>query len=311
MTDIPDAPILLSGSPDEAPGPTPFEAIRQEMPEGGEYWSARELARILGYATWDKFQRAIQKAEVACEVSGYAVADHFSHVGKMITLGKGAQRRIADVHLSRYACYLIVQNADPSKPIVALGQTYFAVQTRRAELADALEADALAGMSEDQKRLFVRRQLAEHNTQLAAAARRAGVVTSNDFAVFQDHGYMGLYAGEQAVDIQRRKGLTAGQRILDYMGSHELAANLFRASLTEQRLDREQVQGQPAANQAHYEVGRAVREFIAEQGGTMPEALPTPLESIPQLEARERRRLQQIQARQAQLDAGQQTLFDD
>ncbi len=298
-------------TPDQPPTPTPFEIIRHATPEGGEYWSARELAEVLGYVQWRNFRAAVDKAEVACVNSGQLVADHFAKVSKMVTLGSGARRRIDDFQLSRYACYLIVQNADPSKPIVALGQTYFAVQTRRQELADALETDALAGMTEQQRRLFVRRQLAEHNTQLATAARGAGVLTPDDFATFQDHGYMGLYAGERAHDIHQRKNLTPQQRILDYMGSDELAANLFRSSLTRQRLERDQIQGQAAANHTHYQIGHAVRQVIAEQGGTMPEDLPTPAESIQQLEQQERRQLQQHQARQAQREAGQQPLFGE
>lgn len=298
-------------TPGEPAAPTPFEAIRHETAERDEYWSARELMSVLGYTNWRNFRYAIEKAQVACEMSGQSVADHFDATIKMIPTAKGARRKVEDFHLSRYACYLLVQNADPSKPIVALGQTYFAVQTRRQELADALETDALGGMTEDQRRLFVRRQLAEHNTQLATAARGAGILTPEDFATFQDHGYMGLYAGERASAIHQRKKLTPQQRILDYMGSDELAANLFRSSLTRQRLERDQIQGQDAANQTHYQIGHAVRQVIAEQGGTMPEDLPTPAESIQQLEHQERRRLQREQARQAQRDAGQQPLFGE
>ncbi len=296
---------------EEPAAPSPFDSIRHLTDEGHEYWSARELALVLGYRRWAEFRKAIFKAQVACASSGQAVADHFRVATQVVPVRAGGQRAVEDYHLSRYACYLLVQNADPAKPIVALGQTYFAVQTRRQELADALEHDALAGMAEDQRRLFVRRQLTEHNTQLATAARGAGVLTPDDFATFQDHGYRGLYGGEQAGDIHRRKGLSPQQRILDYMGSDELAANLFRASVTRQRLEREQIQGQTAANATHYEVGQAVRGFLTEQGATMPEDLPTPATGIPQLEQQERRRLQQEQARQTQLEAGQQTLFEE
>ncbi len=199
----------------------------------------------------------------------------------MVTLGSGAKRALTDWELSRYACYLIVQNADPEKPIVALGQTYFAVQTRRQELADQR---LLQGMSEDERRLYVRDQLAEHNRSLADAAASVGVVSSpRDFAVFQDHGYMGLYDGERARDIAARKGLTPGQRILDHMGSTELAANLFRATQTDEKLRRDGIQGRDEANATHHAVGRAVRKTIAELGGTMPEDLPTPDESIQQV----------------------------
>lgn len=262
-----------------------FEAIRQSDERGNEYWSARDLAKALDYARWDKFKNVVEKAETACANSGYAVSDHFSHVGKLIEAGKGAHREIEDIFLSRYACYLIVQNADPAKEIVALGQTYFAVQTRRAEVADEL-----AGLTEAQRRLYVRGQLRDHNRQLAAAAHDAGVIQSRDFAIFQDHGYRGLYNGEAARDIAGRKGVKPGQ-ILEYMGSTELAANLFRATQTEEKLRRDGIQGRDAANHTHYTVGREVRATIERLGGTMPEDLPTPEESIQLLQRQEQQRL--------------------
>jgi DNA-damage-inducible protein D len=265
---------------------SPFESIRRADEEGHEFWSARELSKVLGYARWDRFKNAIEKAEAACTNSGYSVEDHFSRVGNMIETGKGAHREVEDVLLSRYACYLIVQNADPSKEIVALGQTYFAVQTRRAEMAD----DELAGLTEDQKRLYVRAQMTEHNRLLAAAANDAGVVTSQDFAIFQDHGYMGLYGGLKARDIHARKGLKKSQQILDHMGSTELAANLFRATQTEEKLRRENIQGKVEANQTHFAVGRKVRQTIEELGGAMPEDLPTPPKSIKQVEREQKQR---------------------
>jgi len=198
----------------------------------------------------------------------------------MIGLGKGAKRRVDDVRLSRYACYLIVENADPSKPIVALGQTYFAVQTRRQEIADEM-----ATLPENQKRLILRSEMAVLNARLAEAAQQAGVIELFDFAIFQDHGYMGLYGGLRENDIHARKGLTSDrQKILDYMGSDELAANAFRASLARQKLEREQVQGRDKANRTHYQVGRKVRQTIEEVGGTMPEDLPTPEKSIQELQ---------------------------
>jgi DNA-damage-inducible protein D len=270
------------------PHTSPFEAIRKEAEDGSEYWNARELAKILGYARWDKFKNAIERAEEACQNSGQAVGDHFSHVGKMIDLGKGAKRNVDEVFLSRYACYLIVQNADPSKPIVALGQTYFAVQTRRQEIADEL-----AALPEDQLRLLRRSQMNIYNSQLAQAANVAGVVESIDFAIFTDHGYKGLYGGLGAKDIHSRKGLKKSQQILDYMGSDELAANIFRASQTKQKLEREQIQGKEKANQTHFEVGKKIRQTIEELGGTLPEDLPTPKESIQQLEKKEQKQLQE------------------
>jgi len=265
---------------------TPFETIRKVDEADNEYWSARDLAKVLGYKRWETFPNVIQKAETACLNSGQSVDYHFRHVTKMIQLGKGGTRAVEDVHLSRYACYLVVQNADPTKEIVALGQTYFAVQTRRQE-----EADSIAELSEDQRRLFLRGQLTDHNKQLADKAKSAGVITSFDFAVFQDHGYSGLYAGEKAKDIHKRKGLNPNQKILDHMGSDELAANFFRASQTKQKLEREKIKNKNAANQAHQEVGAKVRQTIEELGGTMPEELPTPVESIEQLEQKEKKRL--------------------
>jgi DNA-damage-inducible protein D len=167
---------------------SPFDAIRRVDEQGNEYWSARELYKLLGYSTWQKFQKSISDAQIACERSGQAVSDHFNLQVKMIAAGKGAKRKTEDYHLSRYACYLIIQNADPEKPIVALGQTYFAVQTRRQELADEL---ALSMLPEDQKRLIYRSEMAIFNAKLAEAAQLAGVITASDFATFQDHGYMG------------------------------------------------------------------------------------------------------------------------
>jgi len=204
----------------------------------------------------------------------------------MIKVGKRAKREVEDVRLSRYACYLIVQNADPSKEVVALGQTYFAVRTREAEIADEL-----ASLSEEQRRLYVRDELTEHNKLLAATAQSAGVITARDFAIFTDHGHMGLYNGERAKDIHARKGLKKGQHILDWMGHTELAANLFRATQAEDKIRCDGIAGKDAANQAHHDVGRKVRQTIAELGGTMPEDLPTPTESVAQVRTHEQKRL--------------------
>src|SRR6266487_2326461 len=273
---------------EQKPPISPFETIRQLAEDGSEYWSARDLAKILDYSLWQKFRNVIKKAELACLNSDQVVADHFIHTDKMVELGSGARRKIEDIYLSRYGCYLIVQNADPSKEIVALGQTYFAVQTRRQE-----QADELAGLAEDQRRLYLRGQLTDHNRQLAQTASDAGVVQSRYFSIFQDHGYMGLYGGLRAREIHAHKKLKQKQKILDHMGSEELAANLFRATQTGAKLRREQIQGKELANQTHFEMGQKVRVFIQDVGGTMPEDLPTPSSGIKEVQQKEKKRLQQ------------------
>ncbi|BAN24612.1 DNA damage-inducible protein D [Caballeronia insecticola] len=258
-----------------------FESIKQTNASDGEFWFARDLAPLLEYRDWRNFLQVIDKAKVACARSDHRVADHFGEVTKMVQLGSGAKRPVPDLTLSRYACYLIVQNGDPSKLVIANGQTYFALQTRRQELGDA---KAFSGMSEDQRRLMLRGELAHHNKILGAAARTAGVESTLDYAIFQDHGYKGLYGGLGAKDIHARKSLKKSQKILDHMGSTELAANLFRATQTEEKLRRDEVSGKQRANQTHFDVGTKVRETIRELGGTMPEALPTPETSIRQIE---------------------------
>lgn len=257
-----------------------FEGIRQFNAEVNEYWTARQLARVLEYSEYRHFLPVIERAREACRNSGHPEADHFEDVLDMVEIGSGARRQVADIHLSRYACYLIVQNGDPAKPVIANGQTYFALQTRRQELRDD---ETFARLSEDEKRLAIRNELAAHNKHLAAAAKDAGVETPLDYAIFQDHGYKGLYGGRGAKDIHAAKGLKRSQKILDHMGSTELAANLFRATQTEEKLRREKVSGKQKANQTHFEVGQKVRQTIADLGGTMPEALPTPKASIQQL----------------------------
>jgi DNA-damage-inducible protein D len=258
-----------------------FEGIRQFDAEGHEYWMARQLARVLEYSEYRHFLPVIDRAKEACRNSGHPETDHFEDILDMVEIGSGAKRTVADIRLSRYACYLIVQNGDPAKPVIATGQTYFALQTRRQELHDD---ETFARLSEDDKRLAIRNELATHNKHLAAAAKDAGVETSLDYAIFQDHGYKGLYGGRGAKDIHAAKGLKKSQKILDHMGSTELAANLFRATQTEEKLRRDQVRGKQKANQTHFEVGQKVRKTIADLGGTMPEALPTPGASIRQLE---------------------------
>ncbi|MGO8925527.1 MAG: DNA damage-inducible protein D [Limisphaerales bacterium] len=271
-------------------GSNTFERIKRTNEHGAEFWSARELARALEYADFRNFAAAIEKAREACARSGHTVADHFVDITEMVGIGSGAQRAIEDWALSRYACYLIIQNADPSKPLVALGQTYFAVQTRRQELADE-EAPV-----EGRKRLLLRQEMKTHNKRLAGAAKEAGVIQPVDYAVFMDHGYRGLYGGLGMRDIHRRKGLKQKQHILDHMGSTELAANLFRTTQAEDKLRRESVRSKDRASQIHKEVGRKVRQTIRELGGTMPENLPT-AESIRMVESHEKKRLKAEQKR--------------
>lgn len=258
-----------------------FESIRRSDDVSGEFWLGRELAPVLDYQDYRNFLSVVEKARIACIQAGFDPSDHFGELTKMIELGKGAQRGIADIRLSRYACYLIVQNGDSSKPVIANGQTYFAVQTRRQEIQDN---PAFGALSEDERRLMLRREMAHHNTALASAAKQAGVLTGLDYAIFQDHGYRGLYGGQTMRDIHARKGLKKSQKILDHMGSTELAANLFRATQTEEKLKRDGIKSKARANDTHLEVGRKVRRTIQELGGTMPEHLPRPDESIQQLE---------------------------
>jgi DNA-damage-inducible protein D len=261
-----------------------FEAIKKTNKIGQEYWSARELFSILEYSDWRRFLSVIEKAKEACKNSEQEVDHHFPRVEKIIDIGSGAKRDIGDLHLSRYACYLIIQNADPSKEVVALGQTYFAIQTRKQELTDQ-EFD-FNTKTEDEKRLFLRLEMIEHNKQLAEAAKKAGIIQPIEYAVFQNWGYKGLYNGLDAKAIHKRKGLKKSQNILDHMGSTELAANLFRATQTEEKLKRDKVKTKELANKTHFEVGEKVRKTIEELGGTMPENLPTE-ESIKPLMGKE------------------------
>ena len=268
---------------------SPFDAIRHTPQDEGEYWSARELYKLLGYSRWEKFQQSLNEAKAACEQSGQAVSDHFHLQVKMIRAGKGAKRPIEDYHLTRYACYLVVMNGDPTKPIVALGQSYFAYQTRRQEIADEL---TLATLSEDQKRLVLRSMLSTFNARLQEAAQKAGVIAPNDFSAFYDEGYIGLYTLREN-DIHTRKHLSPKQKISDHMGSEELGANIFRATQTDAKLRRDQVGTKEQANRSHFEVGREIRETIKRLGGTMPENLPTPPKSIQQIQHDEQKRLEQ------------------
>ena len=261
-----------------------FDDIKHINEEGQEYWYARELQTVLEYKQWRNFNEAIERAKISCINSGFDVADHFAEVSKMVVIGSGAERKLEDYMLSRYACYLIVMNGDIRKEVISVGQTYFAVKTRQQELIDNYEE-----LSEDQRRLEIRREMKRHNLALADAAHDAGVIEPKDYAVFQNCGYQGLYGGLGAKEIHRRKGLKKSQNILDHMGSTELAANLFRATQTEEKLRRENINGKSEANRTHYEVGAKVRETIAELGGTMPENLPTPEKSISQIERQQKK----------------------
>lgn len=261
-----------------------FEGIKHINEYGQEFWYARELQRVLEYTEWRNFTGVIEKAKEACKNSGLQIEKEFVDVNKIVEAG-ATHKDIGDIMLSRYACYLIVQNGDPRKEVIALGQTYFAVKTRQQELIEDYER-----LTEDQKRIAVRAEMKKHNKSLAEAAYNAGVKTNLDFAIFQNSGYQGLYGGLNKQDIARRKGLKPKDDILDHMGSTELAANLFRATQTDEKLRRDNVRGKEAANRTHYTVGKKVRDTIQELGGTMPENLPTPDKSVKQLE-REQKKL--------------------
>jgi DNA-damage-inducible protein D len=277
VTDEPPPPV----PDDQRRSRSPFERIRRIAEDGSEYWSSRDLASVLGYDSYRNFEKAVVKAKDACENSGHHVPDHFLNTTEPVALGKGATRNVDVVYLSRYACYLAIQNADPRKPMVALGQTYFTVQTRRQELADVELEDSL--------RLKLREEIKLHNKQLAAAAYSVGVRTPSDYAIFQDHGYKGLYAGLGVGQIKESRGLKRTQDVLDFMGSTELAANLFRATQTEELLRRGNIQSKDQANRTHHEVGVRVRQAMSEISGIMPEDLPV-AENIKKVERRLRKR---------------------
>lgn len=263
-----------------------FDDIKHTDENGCEFWYARELQEILQYTQWRNFQKVISTAQIACKISQQEVSYHFAEISKMITLAKGAQRKVIDYKLTRYACYLIVMNGDPRKEVIALGQTYFAVKTREQELRELYDV-----LSEDEKRLFIRSDVKQKNMLLVEAAHRAGIQTQYEYATFQDAGYRGLYGGMTAQDIAEHKGLTDGEEILDYMGSEELAANWFRITQTEAKMRRENTDTPEKANAAHYQVGTIVREAIQKAGGTMPEELPTPEKSIKELQAEQHKQL--------------------
>ena len=261
---------------------TIFENIKHIDEYGNEYWSARELQDVLEYAQWRRFNEVINRAIISCDNSKLEINDHFAKVGKMVGIGSKTSRSIEDYKLSRYACYLIVQNSDPRKEVVALGQTYFAVQTRRQELTEK----EYSMLTEDEKRFYQRSLTKKDNYSLNQAAKKAGV---KNFDKFHNAGYKGLYNGETANDIAKRKGLRYREDILDNMGSAELAANLFRITQTESKLKRDNISSEKDANETHYNIGKNIREVIAKNGGTMPEKLPTPKKSLKELEKEQKR----------------------
>jgi DNA-damage-inducible protein D len=256
-----------------------FEAIKHVSEEGDEFWYARELAPVLEYVQWRNFTKVMDRAILACKNSGYAATDHFAEVSKTIKMPKTATKQVMDLKLTRYACYLIVQNGDPRKEVIALGQTYFAIQTRRQEVADYFNQ-----LDEDNKRLVIRGDIKQWNQMLAESAHNAGVISNEEYASFQNAGYLGLYGGLKVEDIHKKKGLRKQDRILDFMSSTELIANLFRISQTDDKLKKDKAATADAANEIHFIVGKEVRGTIERVGGTMPENLPVPNKSISEVE---------------------------
>ena len=256
---------------------TIFESIKHIDEDGNEYWYARELQKVLEYNKWENFEKVINKAKLSCLTSNYRLQDHFPDVRKMVDIGSNTLRNIVDYKLSRYACYLIAQNGDSRKKVIGLAQTYFAIQTRKQELLD----QEYNYLTEDEKRFYQRSLTKKGNNSLNQAAKNAGV---KNFDKFHNAGYRGLYNGETADDIFKRKKLRYREDILDNMGSEELAANLFRITQTESKLKKDNVIGESNANNTHYEVGKEVRNTIERLGGTMPENLPTPDKSLKELE---------------------------
>ncbi len=256
---------------------TIFEEIKHMDEYGNEFWYARELQKVLEYKKWQKFLNVIENAKFACEQSNFIIDEHFTQVGKTSKMPNGGVKNILEYRLSRYACYLIVQNSDPRKEVVALGQTYFAIQTRKQELTE----NEYSMLTEDEKRFYQRDLTKKGNYSLNQVAKKCGV---KNFDKFHNAGYKGLYNGETANDIAKRKGLRYREDILDNMGSEELAANLFRITQTESKLKKDNISGEKNANQTHYCIGKNIREVIAKNGGTMPEDLPTPEKSLKELE---------------------------
>ena len=261
-----------------------FEDIKHVDENGIEFWYARELMPVLQYSNWQNFEKIIHKAMISCENSNINVIDHFTDINKMVQIGSGAYREQIDYELTRYACYLIAQNGDSRKKVIALAQTYFAVQTRKQEISEK----EYTSLTEDEKRFYQRNLTKKGNYSLNQTARNAGV---KNFDKFHNYGYKGLYNGETADDIAKRKGLRYREDILDNMGSDELIANLFRISQTEQKLKKDNIQSEKEANKTHYNIGKIVRKAIKEAGGTMPEDLPTPKKSLKQLEKENKKSL--------------------
>ena len=254
-----------------------FEDIKHFDEYGNEYWYARELQIALEYKKWQKFMNVIENAKIACGQSNFTIDGHFTQVGKMVDIGSKTSRSIVDYKLSRYACYLIVQNSDPRKEVVALGQTYFAIQTRKQELSEK----EYYMLTEDEKRFYQRNLTKKGNYSLNQVAKKCGV---KNFDKFHNAGYKGLYNGETANDIAKRKKLNYREDILDNMGSEELAANIFRITQTESKLKKENIGSEKDANKTHYDIGKNIREVIQKNGGTMPEELPRPKKSLKELE---------------------------
>lgn len=263
-----------------------FESIKHINEYEQEFWYARELSKVLEYKDFRNFELTIFKSMESCKNSGYEISDHFGETTEMVSIGSNAKRGFKSYQLSRYACYLIVMNGDSSKKIISLGQTYFAIKTRQQELIEHYD-----DLDEDRKRLAIRNEMIAHNKSLAEAAQMAGIVEPKEYAIFQNKGYQGLYGGLSMKEIHARKGLKRSQKILDHMGSTELAANLFRATQTDEKLRKENIIGKETANQVHYEVGKKVRQTIKDLGGTMPEDLPTPAKSIRQIEKEQQKKL--------------------
>lgn len=260
-----------------------FENIKHIDENGQEFWYARELQPVLEYSQWRRFSETIERAKISSKNAGIPVKSNFADVGKMVKVGI-SEREIDDIKLSRYACYLIVQNGDPRKEVIALGQSYFAIKTRQQEVQDDFDS-----LTEDEKRINIKDEMKRHNKSLSKSASNAGVT---NFGEFHNYGYKGLYNGLTMADIHERKGLADSEHILDNMGSVELAAILFRATQTDEKLKRDRIQGAQNANNTHYEVGQKVRKTMADLGNTMPERLPNPLESVKALKKKSKKKIE-------------------